>query len=51
MAAQAQAGEELEPEEPAVAASAQPAAINPDEVDEAPKWPAEDDSPGTDARR
>jgi aquaporin Z len=49
MAAQAQAGEELEPEEPAVAASAQPAAINPDEAVEAPKSPAENESPGTDA--
>ena len=51
MAAQAQAGGELEPDEPAVAGSAQPAVINRDEVAEAPSWPAEDDPSGTDAGR
>jgi len=50
MAAQAQAGEPLEPDEPAVAGSAEPATIG-DEATEAPRWPAEDDSPGTDAGR
>ena len=49
MAAEGQAGEPLEPDEPAIAGSTEPAVIEPVEPAETPRWPAEDDTPGTGA--
>ena len=49
MAAQAEYGEPLEPDEPGVADSAETVVVEADETVEAPRWPAEDEPPRTGA--
>ena len=51
MAAQAEAGGPLEPDEPALVEPEETLVVEIDETVEAPRWPAEHDPPRTDADR